>query len=60
MRRWTGSPEGVGTQGTSPAASVACVGREQGEAHSPRGRPRRRIPVPYSRQREWQSHRSML
>lgn len=38
VSRWTGSPEGAGTQGTSPAALVACVGREQSEAHSPRGR----------------------
>lgn len=42
MSRWTGSPEGAGTQGTSPAVLVACVGREQSEVGTPRGGLRKR------------------
>lgn len=37
MSRWTGSPEGAGTQGTRPAVLVACVGRERSEVDKPRG-----------------------
>lgn len=49
MSRWTGSPEGAGTQGTCPAVLVAWVGREQSKVDSPQwGGCGKETPVPYT------------
>lgn len=60
MNRWTGSPEGAGTQGTCPAVLVAWVGREQSKVDSPRGGLQERNTRAIHRQRGWWSHRNML